>query len=247
MKKIVNLLLLSLALFTFGACDLFELDNYEAPNASFRGGIRDAATGELVETDIQNGSAIRAYEYFTSETTPSTSALTWVIKQNGEFQNDMVFAANYKIEFINGNFFPFTVEKLEIKKGDNQHDFEVTPYIRLKNVNIQQSGRKITATFSLEAGREEVKLQSVRLYAFTDMYVGEQVKFAITDEDAYQTFSPAKTISSGETFTLTIDADKYPLNFQYSRNYYFRVGALASVSGVGTVRYNYAPYKVIAL
>jgi len=246
MKKIVNLLLATAILFPLGACDMFKIDNYDAPNASFHGGIKDASTGELVETDIQNGSTIRAYEYYNSDQ-PSTSALTWVIKQNGEFRNDMVFAANYKIEFINGNFFPFNVDKLEIKKGDNQHDFEVTPYIRVKNANITQSGKKITATFTLEAGKSEVKLAAVRLYAFTDMYVGEQVKFAITDADAYQTFSPAKTIASGETYTLTIDTDKYPINFQYTRNYYFRIGALASSSGVGTVRYNYAPYKVIPL
>jgi hypothetical protein len=241
MKKIQNIIPILLILLALTSCEIFEIDNYEGPNASFYGAIKDAATGQLVETDIQNGSAIRAYELGW----PTEAALTWVIKQNGEFRNDMVFAARYKIEFINGNFYPFTVPDLEITRGDNPHDFEVTPYIRIKNPSIKKEGNAIVATFSVEGGKPEVKLSAVRLYAFTDMYVGEQVKFD-TQGDDRQTFSPAKTID-GSTYTLRIDLDANSALFKYSRNYYFRIGALASVPNVGTVRHNYAPYVVIPL
>lgn len=242
MKRILNILLIPFSIFVLTACEIFHLDNYDGPNASFYGGIKDAETGELVETDIQNGSAIRAYELGW----PTEAALTWVIKQNGEFRNDMAFAAHYKIEFINCNFFPFTIEDLEIKSGDNQHDFQATPYIRINNVNIRKEGNSIVATFNLQAGKPEVKLSAIRLYAFTDIYVGEQVKFETQGTNSRQTFSPAKEIDN-TTYTLRIELDENTNLFKYNRNYYFRVGALASVSNVGTVRYNYAPLVVIPL
>lgn len=243
MKRIfLNISLVSFIVFTFASCEMFKIDNYEAPNASFHGGIKDNETGELVETDIQNGSAIRAYELGW----PTEAAQTWVVKQNGEFRNDMVFAAHYKIEFINGNFYPFTIADLEIKKGDNQHDFQVTPYIRVRNVTIRREGNAIIATFSLQAGNPEVKLSAIRLYAFTDIYVGEQVKFDTKGDNFRQTFSPAKEIDN-TTYTLSIDLTENADFFKYNRNYYFRIGALASVSNVGTIRYNYAPFVMIPL
>jgi hypothetical protein len=242
MKKIFNIGLALAFLFALSSCEIFKIDNYDGPNASLHGGIKDAQTGELVETDIQNGSAIRAYELGW----PTESAQTWVVMQNGEFRNDMVFAAHYKIEFINGNFYPFIVEDLEIAKGDNTHDFQVTPYIRVKNPNIRKEGNSIVATFSLEAGNPEVKLAAIRLYAFTDIYVGEQVKFGTAGSDFSQTFSPAADIG-GSTYTLSIDLTENADFFKYNRNYYFRIGALASVSGVGTIRHNYAPLVVIPL
>jgi hypothetical protein len=219
-----------------------EIDNYNGPDASFSGSIKDVATGELVGTDIQNGSVIRAIEL--GWETPT--AQNWVIKQDGEFRNDMVFAARYDFEFINANFYPFTVKDFEIRKGQNTHDFEVTPYIRVRNANIRKEGNAIVATFSLEAGKPEVKLSSVRLYAFTDMYVGEHIKFDISGSGAVQTFNPAIDIG-GETYTLSINLSDNAAHFGYSRNYYFRIGALASVSGVGTVRHNYAPAVIIPM
>lgn len=237
MKKIINIfLLIPCLILAFASC---EIDNYDGPDAKFYGGIIDDVTGQLVETDIQNGSAIRAYELGF----PTPTAQTWVIKQNGEFRNDLVFAAHYKIEFINGNFYPLTVDDLEIKKGNNEHDFVVTPYIRIKDLDIayDAAAKKVNATFKLEAGKPEVKVKGIRLYAFTDMYVGEQVKFATAGSNYKKDFSTAATIDNNTTYTLSIDLNENATLFKYSRNYYFRVGAMASVSGVGTIRHNYAP------
>ncbi len=243
MKRIINIcrLIPCLLILALVSC---EIDNYDGPNASFSGSIKDAVTGELVGTDIQNGSAIRAIEL--GWETPT--AQTWVIKQNGEFRNDMVFAARYNFEFINGNFYPFKIENHEIRKGGNTHDFEVTPYLRVKNPSITHdaAGKRIVATFSLEGGKPEVKVSAVRLYAFSDSYVGEQVKFSTVGGGFSQSFSPAKEVD-GTTYTLTIDLDANAGVIKYNKNYYFRIGALASVSGVGTVRHNYSPTVVIKL
>ena len=241
--KINKLLIIFASLLLLSGCDMFKIDNFETPNASLRGGMKDATTGNLVETDIQNGSAIRAFEIGYPD-----GVQTWVVKQSGEFQNDMVFAGKYRLEFRDCNFYPFEVAEFEIKKGKNNHDFQVTPYIRIRDVSITRQGNEIVATFKLQAGASQVRLSAVRLFAFSDMYVGEMVKYGITGP-AYQQFNPAATIDENITYTLKIDI---PSNknefFKYTnKNYYFRVGALASVSGVGTVRYNYAPLVVIAL
>lgn len=221
-----------------------EIDNFEAPDARFFGAIRDSVGNGLVETELINGSVIQAYELGY----PTQVVQNWVIKNSGEFRNDLVFAGKYDLYLRNGNFFPYTVKEFEIKSGDNQKDFQVVPYIRIKNVNItrDQGANKITATFTLEAGKPSVKVKAVRLYAFTDIYVGENVKFNTTGTGFSQSFSPSKAID-GSTYTLTIDLAANANFFKVSRNYYFRVGALSDVAGVGTIRHNFAPYVKIAM
>jgi hypothetical protein len=245
--QIKNLLIISAAVFMLAACDVFKIDNYEEPNASFNGGIRDVKTGELVETDIQNGSRMQFQELGYP-----TGLLTRVIKQNGEFRDDLFFAGSYSIDFNACNFYPFFVDEVVVKKGNNTMDFQVTPYIRVKNVSIVKEGNAIRATFSLEAGADEVRLSNVCLYAHTDIYVGDQVTtFTLAGNGFRQEFSPAKVISDSETYTLTLDlTNEVNKNyFRYERNYYFRVGAMAAIAGggtnVGTIRRNYAPYTII--
>lgn len=218
------------------------IDNYDGPDASFYGGIIDEKTGELVETDLINGSTIRAFELGFE----NPSAQTWLIKNSGEFRNDLVFAATYDLELINGNFYPINVDNFEISSGENEHNFMVTPYIRIKDVSINHQGNEIVATFRLEAGNPEVKVSSVRLYSFTDMHVGSQINFSTSGDNYQQTFSPSKEIDD-TVYSLSINLDENSDDFQYSRNYFFRIGAMADVSGVGTVRHNYAPHVVIPL
>lgn len=244
-----KLFIVAVAILALSSCDLFKIDNYEGPNASFNGGIRDVKTGELVETDIQNGSRLQFQELGYP-----TGLLTRVVMQNGEFRDDLFFAGSYSIDFNACNFYPFFVDEVVVKKGNNTMDFQVTPYIRVRNANIVKEGNTIKATFSLEAGKEEVRLSNVCLYVHTDIYVGDQVTtFTPGGTDYSQSFSPAKVINESETYTLTLDLTdetnkKY---FQYERNYYFRIGAMAAIAeggtSVGTIRRNYAPYTVITL
>jgi hypothetical protein len=242
-SKIKKLCVVAFAAFALTACDLFEIDNYDGPNASFNGGIKDIKTGELVETDIQNGSRLQLQEIGYPP-----GLLTRVVMQDGRFRDDMFFAGFYSIDFNACNFYPFKIEEIEIKKGNNSVDFEVTPYIRVQNVNIKKEGNAIVATFNLEAGKDEVRLSNVQLYAHTDVYVGDQITTYTPGGTGFrQSFSPAKEIVPSETYTLSIDLTN-EVNSEYfkkNRNYYFRVGAMASVSGVGTIRRNYAPYTVI--
>jgi hypothetical protein len=251
MLQIRKILFVFIAAIVLTACDMFKIDNYEGPNASLNGRILDAKTGDLVETDIQNGSRLQLQELGYPP-----GLLTRVIMQNGEYRDDMMFAGKYSIDFNNCNFYPFFVEEIEVKKGNNTRDFQVTPYIRVKNVNISfnSADSLIVATFNLEAGNDAVRLSHIRLYAHTDIYVGDQVHLPTIKGSFQQTFDPAIVINEATTYTLSIDLKYSPGNegdntnhFKYNRNFYFRVGALARVSNVGTVRRNYAPHVVIPL
>lgn len=254
MKKRINYKILVVAVLCLFGISSCEIDNYGPPDASFSGSIRDVVTKELVGTDIQTGSTMRAFEI--DPAFPSPTALTWVVKQNGEFRNDMVFAAKYEIQFVDCNFYPFTEKDVIIRPGENVRNFEVTPYIRIKDFSITHSAatNRVTATFKIEGGKPEVKVAAMRLYAFSDMYVGEQVKFATTgNTNANNTFSrtltgAAQTIDPAAVQTLSIDVAANQNIFGIKRNYYFRIGALATgPAGVGAIRYNYSPTVVIAL
>jgi Protein of unknown function (DUF3823) N-terminal domain/Domain of unknown function (DUF3823_C) len=242
MKKayFFNTLLFALVL-SAASC---EKDNMPGPDAQVFGIIKDKTTGLPVETDLVNGSAIEAFEL--GYATPVSQR--WVIKNNGEYRNNLVFSNKYNFELRNSNFFPISVPNQTIKPGENKLDFEVDPYIRVKNCNISYdaAAKKINASFSLEAGQTIVKLKAVRLYAFSDIYVGEPTKFATTGSGFSQSYTPSKIIDNA-TITLSIDLAANAGFFPTGRDYFFRVGALADVTGVGTIRHNYAPNVKISL
>jgi hypothetical protein len=247
MKKTLYLLIFITSLI-LGAASC-KIDNYPYPDAQFFGAIKDSTGGALVETDLNSGSNIGAYEQ--GYATPTIQ--NWVIKQNGEFRNDLVYSNTYDIVFQSCNFFPYTVKGLVINPGANAHDFLVVPYIRIKNLAIayDATAKKINATFSLEAGKPTVKVSKISLYVFTDIYVGEYVKKTLTataTDIPTQTFTgAAQTIVPATVYKLSIDLAANTTVFAIHRNYYFRVGAMAIKSGVGTIRTNYAPYVRIAL
>ncbi len=254
MKKIYNLVfIVGSLLFTLNSC---KVDNFPLPDAQVYGAIRDSIGGGLVETDANSttGSLIGVYELGKYEANPLRR--TWLIKPSGEYRNNLVYSNAYRFDFTSCNFFPITLNQT-IKSGENKLDFTIVPFIRIKNLSItyDAAGNKINASFTLEGGRPSVKVSRVTLYAWTDMYVGDNVKKTMTTGTGTPTRSytgAAQTINPATVITLSIDlaanqtTDKN--GFGVHRNYYFRVGALATgPTGVGTIKVNYAPYVVIAL
>ncbi len=59
---IKKLIILSVVAVSLASCDMFKKDNYQPPNAQLHGRILDEVTGELVETDIYEGSVFRWQE-----------------------------------------------------------------------------------------------------------------------------------------------------------------------------------------
>ena len=240
MKKV--LLVAASVLFLLTSC---KLDNYDGPNAKIHGRILDEKTGALVGTDIQNGSQLKVYEQGYAAAETHSNGQTWVIKNTGEYRNDLVFAAQYEVVFENGNFYGFN-QMIDIKKGDNEIDFKVTPYLRVKDCTISKSGSTVTAKFKLEGGKGNEKVNEIRLFAFSDIWVGNYVKFAV--DGGTDKANPNEVVDPSKEYTLTIDTQT-PNNktfFKYTgKNYYFRVGAQASVSGAGQIRHNYSELVTI--
>ena len=244
-KSIKNIILFSFTVFALLACDMFRIDNYPGPNASLNGGIRDVKTGALVPTDVHNGSRLLLQQLGEEWT---TGTLTRVVMQDGQYRDDAFFAGRYHITFNNSNFFPHEIDEIVVNRGDNKIDFVVEPYIRVNDVNIRQEGDEIVATFKLEGGRETVRLANIRLFAGTDIYVGDPFTYSIRSGSGhFISFSPVAVIDPDHEYRLTIDLTNEANKefFKFKRNYYFRVGAMASQAGVGTIRRNYAQHTVI--
>lgn len=237
------ILLLSIVFCFFTAC---EIDNYEEPNAEVHGYFYDAKDGQtLVGTDILDGNSIGVYEQgFSSE-----SRQTWYIDNTGEYLNKRVFAATYRIEFLNTNFYPYEGEEMwTVRKGKNERDFLVTPFIRVKDATItyDAAANQIIAKCKLEAGGDDVTLNQVRLYAFTDKWVGNRINSGIQGTAVIN--AGGETIDPTKEYTLVIDRAAHMDFFKYSRNYYFRIGARAQgPSQYGTIRHNYSPLVVISI
>lgn len=243
MKKILYISFIVTCLLTLvTSC---EIDDYPGPDAQVFGAVKDSLDGSLVEQDIQTGSQIEVQELGFQ----TLVSQFWVIKNNGEYRNNLVFSNDYDIYMRNGNYFPYTLKNVTINSGENEIDFSVYPYIRVKNCVItrDQANNRILATFTLEAGKPIVKVKSIRLYAFSDQYVGEYIKFATSGTTFSQAFSPTIIINPATSYTLSIDLTANSTLFKAGRSYFFRVGAMADVAGVGTIRTNYAPCVKIDL
>lgn len=239
-KSTIHILLAFLLSAGFMSC---EKDNMQGPDAKVYGKITDKTTGQLVETELVNGARIEAFELGY----PTQVSQVWVIKNNGEYRNNLVFSANYDFQLRNSNFYPVSLLNVKVNPGDNELNFQVDPYIRIKNPQItyNAASKLVTATFTLEGSKPEVKVRAVRLYAFTDVYVGEATKFSITGNST-ASYTPSRTIDAA-TYTLTIDVGANAALFPAGRDYYFRIGALADVPNVGTIRHNFAPNVKITL
>jgi hypothetical protein len=225
-----------------------KIDNFPYPDAQVFGAVKDSVGGALVETDLNSGSLIGAYE----QGFANPVLRNWVIMQDGHYRNNLVFSNTYNFVLQNSNFFPYTLKSVVINPGENPIDFNVVPYIRVKNLSLTYNAgtNKIVATFSLEAGKPSVKVSKISLYAFTDMYVGEYVKSTLatgTGQPTSTLSGAAQTINPATVYTLSIDLAANATVFAIHRDYFFRVGAMAIQTGVGTIRTNYAPYVKIAL
>ena len=148
MKKIFVLLSL-IVLAT--SCDWFEFDNQEYYNAAVEGRILDSKTGQPMQFAFPNTCKISIIEEGWTDLSgnPAEEAQTWYVKCNGTYCNKLVWAAKYRMETKQQNFYPISIP-FELKKGDNNVDFKVTPYCRVLDPVITYEDGKIVARFKVE-------------------------------------------------------------------------------------------------
>lgn len=220
-----------LFLFVLGlfAC---ELDNYDAPSGSFSGQFIDVKTGALVEQDLINGTVIQLAEHGYDP----VGLQYMVVKNDGTFENRLIFENTYTVQPVRGNFYPVDAQDLEIGSGTTL-DFMVTPYLRIVNPQITYQGGKVTATFSIEqSGASNVR--KIGFFAHPNSVVGQPVQVFSAENDLN------RDVASEEVFTLEIDVAANSTIFGKADDFYFRIGAIANAA---ESKYNYAPAKRIAL
>lgn len=228
MSKIKIILLLMVSLVYLASC---ELDNLEGPTAELYGSFIDDETDELVEQDIIRGGELVILEHGYDPVTPQFINY----QTDGTYRNSRLFTNTYTVVPVKTNFQP--IDSMEVKiDGSTQLDFRVTPYIRIKNVNIAKNGDKVVATFSLEQTGSGM-VQKIGLYAHEDPNVGEPFRLANADQDINAVVDPS------DTYTLEIDVPSNS-NLKPGTSYFFRVGALYDAP---EARFNYAPSVEIVL
>lgn len=224
MKNIQILIFLICGAFVFNSC---ELDNYEAPDASLSGAIIDNQTGEPVQSDIISGTKIELIEHGFEN--PSIQQI--VVKVDGTYRDDMMFAGEYSIiPLRRGNFVPMTDTMVVEIEGQTVKNFEVQPYIRILDPNITIEGTKITATFRLEQTVEN-EVSQIGLFGHRSPAVGEPLQFGKKTKNIRGVVDPM------EVFELEMDV-RTDRDFEKGKAYHFRIGAIIDAD---EAEFNYAP------
>lgn len=126
-----------------------KLDNYPAPHAGIQGEILDAATGKKVPTEQPSGIDMRLLETkYGANTTPTDF---WV-KPDGSFEDDAIFAGQYKVVPIQGAFFDADTALVTVS-GLTTVNFKVVPFLNI-NATITPGTGSVTVSYTLS--REQV-------------------------------------------------------------------------------------------
>jgi hypothetical protein len=210
-----------------------EKDNYDGPNAELHGTFIDKDTKQPLAQDIISGTVIELIEHGWVENQTNVTQ-TLVVKGDGTYANSQIFSGKYLVRAVRGNFQNIpTIDTFEIKPGKNELNFEVTPYIRIKEPSIVKNGNTVTATFKLEQTTTQ-NVTRIGLYVHPNPNVGQPMKLAFVETNLNRMTTPT------ETFTITMNLDNFKSWTQLRPNeqYYFRIGAVSSAT---SAKYNYAP------
>ena len=242
MKKIFVLLSL-IVLAT--SCDWFVFDNQEYYNASVEGKIVDAKTGELMQFAFPNTCKISIIEEGWKDLAgePAEEAQSWYVKCNGTYVNKLVWAANYRMETKDQNFYPVSVP-FELKKGENTVNFEVVPYCRVLDPQITYEDGMIVARFKVEVEDiAKTKTVDVALFGFTDRWVSDgNNNFDFDKKQKAGQQKKIKTADGQTVIELKIDPTvESGMQFAYERTHFLRIGARAYGDENSSKRYNFSP------
>lgn len=134
-RNLYCLLLSSIMIVYMTSC--MEIDNFDEPDARVSGRLIDATTGENYLTD-QGETHIRIWEMsYSTNPTPQDLA----VKSDGTYNNEKLFRGTYDMIPYNGSYWPIEdAVRVGIGKKGAVQDFTVTPYLKIKDFNVELGG-----------------------------------------------------------------------------------------------------------
>jgi hypothetical protein len=211
MKKIINIIAAVLTLTAVASCDMFELDNYDGPNAQVAGRLLDEKTGEIIGVEaafsqeidwanvdwtnwifpvitVSKGSLIvNELGWKNKQGEEVYQDQRWFIRFDGRYRNNLIFAGDYKVLFKELPCYENN-QVLSLKEGaNNNQDLKVTPFCRIVDPKITYDAatKKMKATFKVELGdpTKANAVMNLRFCGNTQLFVGATV-FNLASEDA---------------------------------------------------------------
>lgn len=258
------------ALLSLTSCEMFEIDNYEAPAETIQGVVVDAATGKRVLTDQgSEGIRVRMIELSWGDNVQHNP--DFFCMSDGSFQNTKIFKGEYNVR-IDGPFMPivreddrgvplFDESQTVQVEGTTQVRFEVQPFLNVEILGDPMvSNGRITAQVRVTRGvsKEEFKEKIEPMGSYDDKFVDVtdiQLFVSYSSSVGYRARDPRWSsvleyagtgfeASMGKPVTIKTNG-AIPQN----RKVYIRAAARINYDtpkGSGTRRWNYsAPMEVL--
>lgn len=225
MKKILNILALSLLTWGLGAC---EMDNYDAPNATLQGKFINKVTGELLETSQGQGNMklrIKEISFAKGDETVVVTEQNLNIMQDGTFQNTKLFGGTYEMWPYESCCYESeqVMQTVELKGGKTTKiEFEVTPYFEVEWVDEpwQDEEGFVNARFKFtcnplpDATYTQAVPDKAKLFISTSVKVGDNSDSRYTDNDITVT-----AVDEGNVLTVKTKAA-----IDFTQTFWLRIG-----------------------
>ncbi|MDR0698661.1 MAG: DUF3823 domain-containing protein [Tannerella sp.] len=229
-SKILKLYYLPVVLVFTMLVNSCELDNYGYPDAQLSGVIIDVETNEPVQSDLINGTMIKITEHGYDP----VSSQYLRVKNDGTYANTLLFSNTYTVQPDDRNF--IQIDEQDIKIGKNtKFDFQVTPYIRVKDALIVKENNNVIATFRIQATTPDA-VAKIGLYAHSEPIVGEPVRLVASE------IALNRPVAENEVCKIVINVARNTALLKPNQSYFFRIGAVSSFGGA---KFNYAPAQQI--
>lgn len=214
---------LAVTLLAVCSCELNELDNYDAPDCSLHGKVIDITTGELVGSELNNGTQIQVVQ-LGFETKSNTYLL---VKPDGTFRNDLMFKGTYRIQPNVRNFVQIEADTVDVK-GDMNYDLHVIPYISFSEDTIYIDGETVYARFKIKNNLDTAGYVISKL----SLYVGERNTVGNTlRNSASKILTLNDNLSDTTVYTMPLPLNLHRDELSEGKKYFFRIGARSSLSG----------------
>lgn len=239
------------ALLGLNSC--METDNFDEPEASIHGRLIDATTGENYLTD-QGDVHIRIWEKsYRDNPTPQDLA----VKMDGTYNREHIFAGTYDMLPYDGSWWPCDTT-YEVPIGNKNHaemDFKVTPYLKIKDFQMEliqdpkaefDSLRLSCRLFAPIPNNPDMpQVRELRPFLSLNQYCGAANHLDYYYNDQYRVNIRKTWDRIGSTETGEGN-DVYTITVPVKRGYHYWVRMGANVNDVN-LKFNYSEIKEIEI